>query len=192
MIHSSTFLEVDHLHRRERNMYTAAIENKRCLFECLWDLTGLYIFSQISVGVGTLSSKNLSHGGSVVKNPPVNAGARADAVSVSGWRRSLGEGNGNSLQCSCLENSRDRGAWWAAVSGVAQSQTQLKRLSSSSSSNKNQFQTYFQKKTTQIMLSYTFIWILKKSVHLCRSSHHIQQSNMTITLLILVNKKILF
>ena len=45
----------------------------------------------------------------------------------------IGEGNGNSLQCSCLENPMDRGAWWAAVYGVAQSQTRLKRLSSSSS-----------------------------------------------------------
>ena len=45
----------------------------------------------------------------------------------------IGEGNGNPLQCSSLESPRDRGAWWAAVSGVAQSQTQLKRLSSSSS-----------------------------------------------------------
>ena len=45
-----------------------------------------------------------------------------------------GEGNGNPLQCSCLENPRDGGAWWAAVSGVAQSRTQLKLLSSSSSS----------------------------------------------------------
>ena len=42
----------------------------------------------------------------------------------------IGEGNGNPLQCSCLENPRDRGAWRAAVSGVAQSQTRLKRLSS--------------------------------------------------------------
>ena len=40
-------------------------------------------------------------------------------------------GEGNPLQCSCLENPRDRGAWWAAVYGVAQSQTRLKRLSSS-------------------------------------------------------------
>ena len=46
----------------------------------------------------------------------------------------IGEGNGNPLQCSCLENPRDRGAWWAAVYGVAQSRTRLKRLSSSSSS----------------------------------------------------------
>ena len=45
----------------------------------------------------------------------------------------IGEGNGNPLQCSCLENPRDEGAWWAAVSGVAQSRTRLKRLSSSSS-----------------------------------------------------------
>ena len=46
----------------------------------------------------------------------------------------IGEGNGNPLRCSCLENPRDRGAWWAAVYGVTQSQTRLKRLSSSSSS----------------------------------------------------------
>ena len=44
-----------------------------------------------------------------------------------------GEGNGNPLQCSCLENPRDGGAWWAAIYGVAESQTRLKRLSSSSS-----------------------------------------------------------
>ena len=43
----------------------------------------------------------------------------------------IGEGNGNPLQCSCLENPRDGGAWWAAVYGVAQSRTRLKRLSSS-------------------------------------------------------------
>ena len=53
------------------------------------------------------------------------------------WATSLsriGEGNGNPLQCSCLENPMDGGAWWAAVSGVTQSQTWLKWLSSSSSS----------------------------------------------------------
>ena len=46
----------------------------------------------------------------------------------------IGEGNGNPLQCSCLENPRNQGAWWAAVYGVAQGQTRLKWLSSSSSS----------------------------------------------------------
>ena len=47
----------------------------------------------------------------------------------------IGEGNGNPLQCSCLENPRDGGAWWAVVYGVAQSRRRLKRLSSSSSSS---------------------------------------------------------
>ena len=51
----------------------------------------------------------------------------------------IGEGNGNPLQCSCPENPRDRGAWWAAVYGVAQSWTRLKWLSSSSSSSSNLF-----------------------------------------------------
>ena len=45
----------------------------------------------------------------------------------------IGEGNGNPLQCSYLENPRDGGAWWAAIYGVTQSRTQLKQLSSSSS-----------------------------------------------------------
>ena len=45
----------------------------------------------------------------------------------------IGEGNGNPPQCSCLENPRDGGSWWAAVYGVAQSRTRLKQLSSSSS-----------------------------------------------------------
>ena len=44
----------------------------------------------------------------------------------------IGEGNGNPLQCSCLEDSSDRGAWWAAICRVTQSRTRLKRLSSSS------------------------------------------------------------
>ena len=47
----------------------------------------------------------------------------------------IGEGNGNPLQYSCLENPRDGGAWWAAVYGVAQSRTRLKQLNSSSSSS---------------------------------------------------------
>ena len=46
----------------------------------------------------------------------------------------IGEGDDNPLQCSCLENPRDGGAWWAAVYAVAQSRTRLKQLSSSSSS----------------------------------------------------------
>ena len=53
------------------------------------------------------------------------------------------EGNGNPLQCSCLENPRDGGAWWDAVYGVAQSCTRLNRLSSSSSSSKSDLKIVF-------------------------------------------------
>ena len=56
----------------------------------------------------------------------------------------IGEGNGNPLQCSCLENPRDGGAWWAAVDGVAQSRTWLKRLSSSSSSSRKELKDTLQ------------------------------------------------
>ena len=54
------------------------------------------------------------------------------ATSLSYSLSHIGEGNGNPLQCSCLGNPRDGGAWWAAVYGVAQSRTRLKPLSSSS------------------------------------------------------------
>ena len=57
---------------------------------------------------------------------------KSNTCSLEGFRQYVGEGNGNPLQYSCLENPRDRGAWWAAVYGVAQSQTRLKQLSSSS------------------------------------------------------------
>ena len=61
-------------------------------------------------------------GSSVVKNPPANA---RDGGSMSGSGRSPGEGNGNPLQYSCLENPMDRGAWQATVNGVPKSWTQL-------------------------------------------------------------------
>ena len=54
-------------------------------------------------------------GASVVKNPPANAG---DVGSIPGSGRSSGRGNGNPLQCSCLENPTGKGAWWATVHGV--------------------------------------------------------------------------
>ena len=78
---------------------------------------------------------------------PGKSHGRRSLVGCSPWGRSesdtterlhfhfslscIGEGNGNPLQCSCLENPRDGRAWWAAVYGVAQSRTWLKRLSSS-------------------------------------------------------------
>ena len=57
----------------------------------------------------------------MVKNPPAKAGNSRDAGSIPGLGRSLGGGNGNSLQYSCLKNSMDSGAWRATVHGVAKS-----------------------------------------------------------------------
>ena len=63
-----------------------------------------------------------SPGGAVIENLPANAGDAGDAGLIPGSGRSSGGGNGNPLQYSCLENPKDRGAWRAAVHGVAKSQ----------------------------------------------------------------------
>ena len=76
-----------------------------------------------------------SHGGrSLVGCSPGRGSLRVRhdwATSLTLFTLFIGEGNGNPLQCCCLENPRDRGAWWAAVYEVAQSRTRLKRLSNS-------------------------------------------------------------
>ena len=64
-------------------------------------------------------------GGSVVKNPPANAGGTGDTGSIPGSGRSPGGGNGNPVQYSCLENHKDRGTWQAIVHRIAKSQTRL-------------------------------------------------------------------
>jgi len=64
-------------------------------------------------------------GGSVVKNLPANTGHAGDMSSISGLRRSSGEGDGNPLQYSCLGNPMERGAWWATVHRVTKSRTWL-------------------------------------------------------------------
>ena len=61
----------------------------------------------------------------LVKNSAANAGDARDTNLILGLGRSSGEGNGNPLQYSCLENSMDRRAWWATVHGVTKSQTRL-------------------------------------------------------------------
>ena len=61
----------------------------------------------------------------VVKTLPASTGDARDVGLVPGWGRFPGVGNGNPLQYSCLENSMDRGTWWATVHGVAKSWTQL-------------------------------------------------------------------
>ena len=58
-------------------------------------------------------------GGSMVKNLPANAGDAGDMGSIPGLERHPGRGKGNPLQDSCLENTMDRGAWWATVQKVA-------------------------------------------------------------------------
>ena len=60
-----------------------------------------------------------------VKNPPANAGDLRDTSLIPGLGRFPGEGNGYPFQYSCLENSMERGAWWATVHGAAKSWTQL-------------------------------------------------------------------
>ena len=65
------------------------------------------------------------YGGTSDKNLPANAGDIREAVLISGSGRSPGGGNGNPLQYSCLENSMDRGAWWATVQRVTKSRTRL-------------------------------------------------------------------
>ena len=62
-------------------------------------------------------------GGSVVKDPPASAGDAGDVSSIPGSGRSPGERNGNTFQYSCLENFMNRGAWWATVHGVTESDT---------------------------------------------------------------------
>ena len=61
----------------------------------------------------------------MVKNPPAPTGDVRGVDSIPGSERSPGEGNGNLLQYSCLENSMDKGAWWTSVHGVTKSRTQL-------------------------------------------------------------------
>ena len=63
----------------------------------------------------------------MVKASACNVG---DLGSIPGWGRSSGEGNGNPLQYSCLENSMDGGAWWATVHGVIKGRTRLSDLTS--------------------------------------------------------------
>ena len=86
------------------------------------------------------------------------------ATSLSLALSCLGEGNGNPLQCSCLENPRDGGAWWAAVYGVAQSRTRLRRLSSSSSSSRATEQQLL-----QILIAMSYFWVVCISVRTMNS-----------------------
>ena len=115
-----------------------------------WPLPSSVLQSQLSLLSGVASFAHCC-GFAVPVLLPGKSHGRRSLVGCSPWGRfeldtterlqfhvslsCIGEGNGKTLQCSCLENPRDGGAWWAAVSGVAQSRTRLKRLSCSSSSS---------------------------------------------------------
>ena len=117
------------------------------------DIKGYFFLSMNNREVLTLFWRRQWHPTSVLL--PGKSQGRRSLVGCSPWGRKesdtterlrfhfslscIGEGNGNPLQCSCLENPRDRGAWWAAVYGVAQSRTRLKRLGSGSSINTFQY-----------------------------------------------------
>ena len=84
--------------------------NYHCIVNWLYPNTGASLVAQL------------------VKNLPANSGDAKDRGVIPALGRSPGEGNGNSLQYSCLENPRDREAWRATVLGITKSQTQLKQL----------------------------------------------------------------
>ena len=97
-----------------------------------WDERGGALRSPLGVHIlgafPALRNLTFSHAwcnlGPVAKNPSANAGDVRAVGSIPGWGRSPGGGHGNPLQCSCLENPMDRGAWRAAVHAVAKSKIQ--------------------------------------------------------------------
>ena len=89
-----------------------------------------HCLKEISAHLRLLQLGKLRHGRVsqvvlVIENLPANAGDVGDTVLIPGLERSLGGGNGNLLQYSCLRNPMDRGTWWATVHRVAKSQTGL-------------------------------------------------------------------
>ena len=91
----------------------------------------------------------------------------------------IGEGNGNPLQCSCLGNLRDGGAWWATVSGVAQSRTRLKQLSSSSSNSIN-IKLKLQDLSNQNLLIFYFIFYPSYPILVAILTHSFRKYILTI------------
>ena len=93
---------------------------------------------------------------------PANAGDMRDVGSIPGWGRSLGEGNSNPLQYSCLKNSMDRGARWATVHGVAQSCTQLKWFSMHTCEFYCQFDLFWSQAFRGVATHFSLLGILRK------------------------------
>ena len=112
---------------------------KRCLWEENLLKTLKSVHSALCVHIGWMKCRTRNKKTRILvivlkgKREQGNRGRIEKKISIKCSH--LGEGNGDPVQCSYLENPRDGRAWWAAVPGVAQSQTRLKRLSSSSSSS---------------------------------------------------------
>ena len=105
-------------------------------------------------------------GGAVVKNWPANARVAEDTGSIPGLGRSLGEGNGNPLQYSCLENSMDRGARWAIVHVVAESDPteHACTLSLSYRLQREQISMGAEQKRVVIFSKHDVLWILRREL----------------------------
>ena len=101
--------------------------NKNRPFPVLWPLLSFPNLLASWIQHLTASSIGIWNNSAGIPSPPLTL-----FIIMFSKAHLIGEGNGNPLQCSCLENPRDGGAWWAAVYGVAQSRTWLKRCSSSS------------------------------------------------------------
>ena len=93
-----------------------ASKPQHAAFSHLISLLSVFLPIFFSTNPQTTFFQYYTLGGAVVKNPPANAGGARDMGSIPRLGRSPGEGNGNPLQYSCLENSMDRGAWWATKS----------------------------------------------------------------------------
>ena len=130
--------------------------------------SGLYIYTYTHIHIYTHTWRRQWHPAPALL--PGKSHGQRSLVGCSPWGREesdtterlhfhfslscIGEGNGTPLQCSCLENPRDEGAWWAAVYGVAQSRTRLKWLSSSSTLFWKETLKFRREKEKRHLLSY--------------------------------------
>ena len=106
---------------------------KWCILESLWSLalSSLFVYVGFILRQALFCVLNSSWGFPGGSDGKASACSAGDPGSIPGLGRSTGEGNGNPLQYSCLENSMDWGAWWATVHGVAKSQTWLSNFTHS-------------------------------------------------------------
>ena len=95
----------------------------------------------------------------MVKNFPANVGYARDTVSIPGSGRSLGVGNGNPLQYSCLENSTDRGAWWTTIQGFCIEPDTTERLRT-----QGKLPLFFLRISMFRFPEFRIIWQIKKKI----------------------------